>query len=137
MKKNCYFSHSELKSKFKKSRNKSWSSKIEKEFIDNSSEIIMTAQTMKYMWEHSAIYKLDFDIIENINIDFVYSNFIVNRTQFILNSGATMHICYEKVYFSEINSTNAYIAWGTASKIKIFEIEKVSINFMIRIKKQY
>ena len=79
MKKNCYFSHSELRSKFEKSKNKSWNFKIKEKFINSSSEITMTAQTMKYMQERSKIYKLNFDITENINIDFVYLNFIVNR----------------------------------------------------------
>ena len=89
----------------------------------------MTAQMMKYIWEHSVIYELDFDITENINIDFVYLNSIVNRTQFILNSYVTTRIYCEKAYFNEINSTNTYIAWGKTSKIKTSEIEKVLIQF--------
>ena len=43
LKKNCYFSHSELEFKSKKSRDKSSSSRIKEEFINNFSEIAMTA----------------------------------------------------------------------------------------------
>ena len=42
-KKNCYFSHSELESKSKKSKDKSSSPRIDEEFIDNFSKIAITA----------------------------------------------------------------------------------------------
>ena len=79
MKKNYYFSHSELRSKSKKSRDKNSSSRIEEEFIDNFSKMAITSQTRKCMREHSTVYELIFNIIENINIDFVYLSSIVNR----------------------------------------------------------
>ena len=79
MKKNYYFSYSKLRLKFKRFKNKSSNLKIEEEFIDNSLEMTMTVQTIKYIRKYLTIYKLDFDIIENINTDFVYLKFIVNR----------------------------------------------------------
>ena len=35
----------------------------------------------------------------------------------ILDSGATTHICCDKTYFRQINSTNARVKWGAASTI--------------------
>ena len=55
LEKKCYFSHSELKLKSKKFKNKSSSSRIEEESINNSLEMTMTAQTIKYMREHSML----------------------------------------------------------------------------------
>ena len=35
----------------------------------------------------------------------------------ILDSGATTHICCDKTYFRQIDSTDARVKWGTASTI--------------------
>ena len=103
----------------------------------------MIVKIIKYIKEHSAIFdvnmcnnnELDFDVANKNNIYFAYLNFTINCTQFILDFEATTHICCKKTYFSKLNPTNIYIAWGKASKIKASEIGKVLIIFHDTFKK--
>ena len=65
--------------------------------------------------------------ITAINKD-VYSTFL-NKTSWILDSGATTHICCQKSLFKEIKITDINISWGKLGKIKASGIGDVPIIF--------
>ena len=65
--------------------------------------------------------------ITAINKD-VYST-LLNKTSWILDSGATTHICCEKSLFKEIKTTDIKISWGKLGRIKASGIGDVPIVF--------
>ena len=100
----CWFKYSELRSKPKESKN----SVITEEEI--AMPVINTSTSIDE--------KLDFDVAEyndlaystpNANCEFAY-HIEINRLRFILDSGATIHICCEKSYFREIKPCNSTVS---------------------------
>ena len=58
---------------------------------------------------------LDFDVSSSYDTELNYSEshhvmYALNRTQFILDSDATTHICCEKSYFINIKNTSTIVS---------------------------
>ena len=119
----CWFKHPELRPKPKE----------DKTPVITEEEIAMPV----IKTSTSIDEELDFDVAEyndlaystpNANCEFAY-HIEINRLRFILDSGATIHICCEKSYFREIKPCNSTVSWGKISRIKASGIGSVPIIF--------
>lgn len=98
----CWFAHPELRPKPKKT-----SEKAEKQ---TSVEHAMTT-----LHVNNEIDDLDFDVAPSYITELNYPEihhvmYALNRTQFILDSDATTHICCEKSYFINLKQTSAIVS---------------------------
>ena len=65
---------------------------------------------------------------QKITYKSVFSTFL-KRSDWILDSGATTHVCCEKDLFKDMKSTSIRISWGNKSRIKASGIGSVPIIF--------
>ena len=115
------------------------SRKNKEDSSENNKEIALTAFA-------SEDKKLDFDVASYYNKDTsfysacasecdqkityksVFSTFL-KRSNWILDSDVTTHVCCEKDIFKDIKSTFIRISWSNKSRIKASGIDSVSIIF--------
>ena len=71
---------------------------------------------------------LDLDNETSLNYSALFSRESM-KSKFILDSGATTHICCDKTFFNEIRPINAKISWGKAVQIKASGLGDVSIIY--------
>ena len=58
-----------------------------------------------------------------------YSPLHLNNKSFILDSGATVHICCNEIIFCGIQHIEREVSWGDVSKLKASGIGSVTILF--------
>ena len=115
----CWFAHPELRPK-PKPKQASGEEQVE--------------QAMTALHVNNEIDDLDFDVAPSYVTELNYPEthhvmYALNRTQFILDSGATTHICCESSYFTNLKDTSAMVSWSKIKRIKASGIGDVPIIF--------